>query len=140
MRFQSHKRRSTPAIIIVSLIDVLMVVLIFLVVSTTFREHQLTIKLVLPESKQGSKKGGAGPAPVIVVVGREKPHIHIDSKPVNPQQLEAELTRRVQSSPQIALQIQADRDAPYGEIIRVWDAAKAAKVAHIESKVMPVGP
>ena len=88
MRFQSNKRRGTPSIIIVSLIDVLMVVLIFLVVSTTFREHQLTIKLVLPESKQGSKKGGSGPAPIIVVVSKEKPHIHLDSKPVTHQQLE----------------------------------------------------
>ncbi|SVA96320.1 uncharacterized protein METZ01_LOCUS149174, partial [marine metagenome] len=36
MRFLPRKNRKTPAVIIVALIDVLMVVLIFMVVSTTF--------------------------------------------------------------------------------------------------------
>ena len=39
MQFRANKKRSAPSVIIVSLIDVLMVVLIFLVVSTTFKER-----------------------------------------------------------------------------------------------------
>ena len=51
MNFVKNKRRKVPSVIIVSLIDVLLVVLIFLMVSTTFKKEQPALKLALPESK-----------------------------------------------------------------------------------------
>ena len=51
MQFRANKKRSAPSVIIVSLIDVLMVVLIFLVVSTTFKERVPALDLNLPASQ-----------------------------------------------------------------------------------------
>ena len=65
MQFATRKRRGTPAVIIVSLIDVLIVVLIFLMVTTTFKQ-QPALKLALPESNQ--QKTGATADALIVTI------------------------------------------------------------------------
>jgi biopolymer transport protein ExbD len=126
MHFMPHKRRRAPSIIIISLIDVLMVVLIFMMVSTTFRQHP-AIKLALPESKQ-SKAGAAEVKPLIVTVSRSTPHLYLENNPVTLEKLQQELTARTQQNPTLSLFIRADTDAPFGEIIKVMDAAKAANI------------
>jgi len=50
MRFDTRKRR-TPSIVIVSLIDILAILLIFFIVTTIFRKEQPRLQINLPESK-----------------------------------------------------------------------------------------
>src|SRR5438105_13776574 len=50
VKFAARKRRA-PSIIIVSLVDILTILLIFFVVSTTFKNAQPEVKINLPESK-----------------------------------------------------------------------------------------
>ena len=50
MKFAVRKRRA-PSIIIVSLVDILTILLIFFVVSTTFKKDQPEVQINLPESK-----------------------------------------------------------------------------------------
>jgi biopolymer transport protein ExbD len=55
MKFAVRKRRA-PSIIIVSLVDILTILLIFFVVSTTFKKDQPEVEINLPESKTSSAK------------------------------------------------------------------------------------
>src|SRR5207245_10211232 len=54
MKFAVRKRRA-PSIIIVSLVDILTILLIFFVVSTTFKSDQPQVQINLPESKTATK-------------------------------------------------------------------------------------
>ncbi|MDP6679701.1 MAG: biopolymer transporter ExbD [Verrucomicrobiota bacterium] len=133
MRFIPRKNRKPPTVIIVALIDVLMVVLIFMVVSTTFT-NQAAVKLALPESSQAK----ATPAPavsnhLVVTVAKEVPYIHLGSETVEPDALEAELKSAVEANPELELSIRADTDAPFGMIIKVMDAAKAADITSVKA-------
>jgi len=130
MRFLSHKRRSPPSVIIVSLIDVLMVVLIFLMVSTTFKQ-QPAVKLALPESKQA--KTGVSESGLVVTIARQAPHIYLDTRPVTIDKLQTELTAAAARNPQVSLSIRADTEAPFGQIVKVMDAAKAANVRSVNA-------
>ena len=131
MHFMPHKRRRAPSVIIISLIDVLMVVLIFMMVSTTFKQ-QPAVKLALPESNQ-SKEGAAEAKPLVVTVAREQPHLYLESSPVTLEKLQQELVSRAQENPKLSLFIRADTDAPFGEIIKVMDAAKAAHIRAVSA-------
>ena len=122
MRFLGRKHRKPPTIIIVALIDVLMVVLIFLVVTTTFKQ-QPAVKLALPESKQ-SERESTQTDNLILTVAKEPPHFYLGDKPVKAAALEAELKNRLTANPDLKLAIRADTDAPFGQIIKVTDAAK----------------
>jgi biopolymer transport protein ExbD len=134
MRFAPRqRRRSAPSIIIVSLIDVLVVVLIFLMVTTSFKQ-QPSIKLSLPESKQS--QAGANEGVLIVTVPKEGP-MHLNQKPVTLAKLQELLIEEAKSNPKIVLSIRADNDAPFGQIVKVMDAAKMAQISAVTAFTKP---
>jgi len=128
MQFTAHKRRRAPTVIIVSLIDVLLVVLIFLMITTTFKkELPPVIKVTLPESKS-AKPGADDAKPFLVTIGTNSPYFYLGDKPVTLDRLQNEITAATKKDPQVKVAIRADRSSPVGEVIKVWDAAKAANV------------
>ena len=133
MNFTKNKRRKVPSVIIVSLIDVLLVVLIFLMVSTTFKQEQPALKLALPESKSAQPGAADQQPPFIVSVSTNFPYFYIGEKPVTYDQLQRELDAAVQKNPQLSLKIRADKQSPTGEFLRAIDAGKLAKVASIDA-------
>jgi len=135
MRFYSHKRRQPPAIIIVALIDVLIVLLIFLMVTTTFKQ-QSAMKLALPESSQSEKTGASEDVPLIVSIdpqGGLRLGGGSDAMPVTVESFRAELISRVAKNAELKLAINADKAAPFGQIVKVMDAAKDAKVKTVSA-------
>jgi biopolymer transport protein ExbD len=134
MRFYLRKKRQPPAVIIVALIDVLIVVLIFLMVTTTFKKAQPALKLALPESSQATKPGTSENPPLVVIV-EEDGNLRFgpEAKPVTVDRLKSELLAEVGKNPQLKLTLNADKKAPFGQIVKVMDAAKEAKIKTISA-------
>jgi biopolymer transport protein ExbD len=130
MQFLIRKRRQPPTIIIISLIDILIVLLIFLTVTTTFKQ-QPAVRIALPESTQA--KPGATEANLIVTIAKEEPHIYFGPQSVTLDRLQTELASAAAKNPGVNLSIRTDTDAPFGEFVKVWDAAKAAKIQSIQA-------
>ena len=79
MRFYTRKRRM-PAVIIVSLIDILAILLIFVIVTTTFKRDQPAVVINLPDSKTAT----AAPTqndPAILTISSDK-KLFLDNKPI----------------------------------------------------------
>lgn len=128
MRFFIRKRRGSPTVIIVALIDVLIVLLIFLMVTTTFKQ-QPALRLALPESTQAKKTGAHEDAPLVVSVDAQgNLRLGADATPVTVDRLKSELISRAEKNPKLKLAINADEGAPWGKIVKVMDAAGAAKL------------
>src|SRR6266850_3608874 len=100
MQFTRHKRRRAPSVIIVSLIDVLLVVLIFLMVTTTFKKIEPALKLSLPEAKQ-AKAGASDSKPFVIIVATNAPYFFLEDKPVTLDRLQKELVSAVKTDPQL---------------------------------------
>lgn len=133
MRFFIHKRRHAPTVIIVALIDVLIVLLIFLMVTTTFRQ-QPALRLALPESAQAQKPGANETAPLVVSID-EKGALWLghEPRPITADRLKSELIARAEKTPELKLAISADKNAPFGQVVRVMDAAKAAGIKSVNA-------
>lgn len=131
MRFTKGRRRQAPSVIIVSLIDVLLVVLIFLMVSTTFRQTP-AVKLALPEAKE-TQKSGVSPDKMVVTIAKTEPHLYLGTRPVTFDRLQQELALQVAKNTNLSLAIQADEGAPWGQIVKVMDAAKGAKIRTVDA-------
>ena len=127
------KKRRTPSVIIVSLIDVLLVVLIFLMVTTTAKTRDPALRLVLPESKQARPGTSSDPKPLIILVATNFPYFFIENRPLTADQLQKELFAAAQKDPRVKVAIKADKRAPFGEVVKVIDAAKIAQVASIDA-------
>lgn len=133
MKFVERTRRQAPAVIIVALIDILIVLLIFLIVSTTFK-GQPSVKITLPESKQPGTNLSDQFA-VVVEIDREAPYFRLDAQSVSLEQLQQELLGRKDQNPQASIAILADAHAPFEQVIQVMDAARAAGLTNFSAYV-----
>ena len=133
MRFVTQKRKRTPSVIIVSLIDVLLVVLIFLMVTTTAKTREPALKLSLPESKQAKPGATTEAKPFVVSVATNFPYFFVENRPLTIDQLQKDLIAAAQKDPQVKVAIKADKRSPVGEFIKVIDAAKVAQVGSISA-------
>ncbi len=117
--FNSPKRKRGPAINITPLIDVMFLLLIFFMVSSTFREH-LGIEISLPEAESATdhdveaheisvSRGGA------FYLGREK---------LDEDGLRSALEALLEMEPQATLVLRADREADFGRVVRAMDIAR----------------
>ena len=137
MRFTTHKHRQPPAVIIVSLIDILIVLLIFLMVTTTFKDIP-ALRLTLPETKQSAPKQTQGEQqPVIVTITTNAPFYFLGRTAVTLPRLQDELSKRAQQDPRLVLAIRADTQAAYGHVVKVTEIAQLARVKEIKAFLQP---
>lgn len=122
MQFKTkHKRK--PLINITSLIDVLFLLLIFFMVSSTFLE-QPGIKLELPEAQSA------------VVVDQKDYTLFVDKSgkmylnddEVEMQNLESKIKAALPKMKDSALVLKADQDVSHGTVVKVMDLAKRGGV------------
>jgi biopolymer transport protein ExbD len=127
VKFAVRKRRA-PSIIIVSLVDILTILLIFFVVSTTFKKEQPQVQINLPESKTAT----TAPAELehaIVTVDKDN-NIKLDGKSVSGDELE-EAVRNLPPTRKSSLVLQAADEASWQTIVKVMDALKLAGVKNL---------
>lgn len=127
MKFAVRKRRA-PSIIIVSLVDILTILLIFFVVSTTFKKDQPQVQISLPESKTATNKPAELEHAILTV--SENDEIKLDGQAIAVEDLEAAV-RNLSETRRTSLALQADKKASFGIIVKVMDALKLAGVKNL---------
>src|SRR5947208_15366010 len=127
MNFAVRKRRA-PLMIIVSLVDIVIILLIFCVVSTTFKKDQPEVQINLPESKT-AKKLPAELEHVIVSIDQND-EIKLDGRAISVDELETAV-RDLPEARKSRLALQADRKASFGTIIKIMDALKVGGVRNL---------
>ena len=127
MKIAVRKRRA-PSIIIVSLVDILTILLIFFVVSTTFKRDQPEVQINLPDSKTSTKASSELEHTVVSV--NENDEVRLDGQVVGIDELEAAV-RNLAATRRSTLVLQADKKASFGTIVKVMDALKLAGVKNL---------
>jgi biopolymer transport protein ExbD len=127
VKFAVRKRRA-PSIIIVSLVDILTILLIFFVVSTTFRKDQPEVQINLPESKTATSAPAELEHAILMV--SENDELKLDGKVIAVEDLESAV-RNLPETRRTSLALQADKKASFGIIVKVMDALKLAGVKNL---------
>ena len=127
MKFAVRKRRA-PSIIIVSLVDILTILLIFFVVSTTFKKDQPEVQINLPESSTANVAPAQTEHAIVSV--SEADEVTLDGNPLPVEELETAV-RNLPATRKTTLALQADKKASFGTIIKVMDALKLAGVKNL---------
>ena len=125
MNFYARRRRN-PQVIIVALIDIFAILLIFMVMTTQFREAQPEVTIKLPESKSAVVSEKAA-QPVVLSIS-EKEELFLDAKKVALEELKPALEALLKQTPRPTLALNADKKAPFGAIIKVLDVLREAGV------------
>ena len=127
MKIAVRKRRA-PSIIIVSLVDILTILLIFFVVSTTFKRDQPEVQINLPDSKTSTKVSSEQEHAVVSV--NENDEVRLDGKIIGVEELETSV-KNLTPARRASLALQADKKSSFGTIIKVMDALKLAGVKNL---------
>jgi biopolymer transport protein ExbD len=135
MRFYLRKRRA-PSVIIVSLIDILAILLIFFIVTTTFRQNQPQLQINLPESRTAEQAPAENNEPAVLRI-KNVNEITLDEKPVTLENLADALRTLREQTPARPIAMQADREAPFGVVVKALDALRDAGIKNIPAFTQP---
>ena len=126
MSIRFHKRRTEePEINLIPFIDVLLVVLIFLMLSTTYSKFT-ELQITLPVAQ--ADKARDRPNEIVVLVAGDGRYV-INRKAVEGRSVEllaSELTAAAAGSNEMVVIISADAAATHQSVINVMDAARRA--------------
>lgn len=138
MRFYTKKRK-IPSITIVSLIDILAILLIFFIVTTTFRKSLPQLQINLPESKTATQAVASTKKNIILQI-KSAETITLDGKPVMTAQLAEALQEVQKNNPGCSITMQADKEAPFGAIVTVLDTLQGAGIKNIPTMTQSSAP
>jgi biopolymer transport protein ExbD len=124
MRFYVRAKRK-PSIIIVSLVDILTILLIFFVVTTTFKKAQPIMKIELPEAGTAEKVPSHEPL-IITLTPPPGEKIMVGGNEVPMAQLLQRLKAAREKNPEVKIALQSDKRASFGLVVRVMDIARRA--------------
>ncbi|MCZ8236511.1 MAG: biopolymer transporter ExbD [Inhella sp.] len=129
MKFR-HRHRDEPEVNLIAFIDVLLVVLIFLMLSTSFSRYT-ALELTLPSA--GSAPPKTQPLEIIVSVSADGRYAVNGNAlgPVEVPVLAAALREAAQQRTDAQIVVAADALAPHQRVLNVLDAARSVGLARI---------
>ena len=126
MNLRPH-RRPVPMIPIVSLIDIMVVLLIFVVANTTFNKRKTHMEIALPTSKSMGAATSAQDQRIILAITKTN-EIFLDAAAVKIDNLAQALKTFRSGKPGAKLELQADTATALGTLVKVWDALRDAGI------------
>ncbi len=130
MNFQRGKYKEEPEINLVPLIDVMMVILIFLMITTTYSKYtELQINLPTADAERQLER----PNEISVLVNAQGQYV-VNRAPVifaSIEQLAGELRRAGAGVREPVVVISADASATHQAVIRVMEASRLAGLSQI---------
>lgn len=141
MNFQREQRKEEPRIDLVPMIDVLLVILIFLVITTTYAKFS-ELEITLPQASVVEENPESNAAKMIEVSINAVGNYVIDHQPVqftNIENLREALRLAVQNRENPIIVISADAKATHQSVITLMEAARTAGYSQITFTTEVVG-
>jgi biopolymer transport protein ExbD len=126
-----------PSITVVSLIDILAILLIFFIVTTTFKDRLPQLQINLPESKSATTTASQ-PKKAVILQIKGSDQITLDGKPVTPAGIPVAIKSVQKANPGCSITMQADKEAPFGTVVSVLDALQEAGIKNVPAVAKPI--
>ncbi len=130
--FNATRHRRRPTINITSLIDVMFLLLIFFMVSSTFRQDS-AIDITLPQAESATATELTSYEVTVDATGQA----YLAGEAVDEERLRAELTAILRGDASAPIVLRADEGADFGKVLRVIDIARSLNAANL---VIPTAP
>ena len=128
------RNRTIAAINVTPLVDVVLVLLVILMVASTYIVAQ-TLKVQLPRAK--STDGTADKPTKVEILKDGK--LRWNEVPVQEAELPEKLKAAVEADPEVSLVVSADKEVQHGNVVHILDLAKLAGVTKFAINVQQTG-
>jgi biopolymer transport protein ExbD len=119
--FNVHRARKRPVINITPLIDVMFLLLIFFMVSSTFRDD-FAVDVTLPEAATAEQMESSDHVIAVDAEGA----LFFGGEPVDEAGLDQAIRQTLAEDPEVSLVLKADEDAGFGDVMKAIDTARGA--------------
>jgi len=124
--FRARKQRRQVDLNVVSLVDVLFLLLIFFMLTSTFkRAGELELKLPKSSTAAPTHSAGASDKPVDLVL-TEQGTLLLDGSPTTFEKLVPALRALHERAPDGQVMIEAEETVPHGQVVKLLDAVRTA--------------
>jgi biopolymer transport protein ExbD len=125
MVFRERKRSRSVELNVTSLVDVLFLLLIFFMLTSTFK-HAGELELNLPESSTARPPGPGTASANVDLVLTEKGTLMLDGSPITFDTLPDRLRALRERRPTAEIMIEAEASVQHGQVVRLLDAVRTA--------------
>lgn len=122
----ADEQREAGGLDITPLIDIVFILLIFFVVTTTF-VHDLGLDIERPTAESATSQ----PASLLRVALSDKGEITVDGEPTSAWRVEAEVRDRVLQDADTSVLLVADKGVVADQLVLVMDACRKGGVKHV---------
>jgi biopolymer transport protein ExbD len=132
-----YERKATrPVIPIVSLIDILAILLIFFIVTTTFKKEKALLSIALPKSSE--LRADVQIADRLTLSATEAGELYLGDRPVALEDLAEALAQLKISQPEVKLELKADEKLSLGFLVGIWDALSQSgfKIQEVPARIL----
>ena len=126
--------KTISAINVTPLVDVMLVLLVVLMVASTYIVAQ-TLKVQLPKARVTD---GTAEKPTTVQILKTG-EFRLNEQPIDEKGLDEKLKAAAAADAEMSLVVSADKEAQHGMVVHVMDIAKVAGITKFAINVMQVG-
>jgi len=130
MVFRERKRSRSVELNVTSLVDVLFLLLIFFMLTSTFK-HAGELELNLPESSTARPPGPGSASANVDLVLTEKGTLMLDGAAITFEMLPGRLQALREQRPTAEIMIEAEASVSHGQVVRLLDAVRTAGFAGV---------
>lgn len=128
-----HPNKKSASFNLTPLIDVVFLLLIFFMLTTTFVNLENRIKVDLPTGDFAA----AEPSENIIVTITENNTIYFNGKLIDPSKLTESVATEIKDEPEKIVILEADKNVLHGKVIRVLDLLKKGGAERIAIATQP---
>ncbi len=128
MRFNSLRREDDLRIELVSMTDIVFLLLIFFMVSTTFVDFSRSLDIQLPDTK--AAEVAQKTQQYVIEIGQQGA-LRLDGQAVRLEELTQQLQASRGTGQQRSVIIRADKRLPYGQVITILGLVRQANIRDI---------
>ena len=125
-RKQRFRDDEDAAIDMTPMLDIVFILLIFFIVTTSFVK-EAGIDVLKPKASNASQKPSAN----IFIAIKPNGNVWMDKREVDIERVAANIERMLAEQPTDTVIIQADKEAKHGVVVKVMDAIKSAGIEKI---------
>jgi len=125
MSFSAETRpRTRPVLPLAAMLDIMFLLLIFFVTTSTLRQQESQINVALPAAK--TAQAGSTSATHVIITVTKAGKVYLGDHPITMTKLGQTLKALGEQSPDESVIIRGDRKSPLGRSVHILDMAQAA--------------
>jgi len=132
MKFH-HLNKKSASFDVTPLIDVVFLLLIFFMLTTTFVNLENRVKVNLPSGNFAA----AEPSENIIVTITENNTVYFNGKLIDPLKLTESVAEKIKEEPEKIVVLEADANVLHGKVIRIMDLLKKGGAERIAIATQP---